>query len=150
MRIWTSYFGNTKLPSGLPKISIAGGPPTGWREGGNLEYRRLAPKYDWWRQWHEQKLSVSWYIERYNSTVLSKLNVPDVVSELVALAGGSDELCLLCYEKPSESWFCHRQLVRGWINDYYRSQMVRGWISYEWKENFKNGEKPSFIQMELL
>lgn len=150
MRIWTSYFGNRKLPNELPKISIAGKPPSGWRESERPEYKKLAPKYTWWKQWHDNHLSESWYMEQYSNTVLKGLSVPEVVEELKALAGGSDEFCLLCYEKPSDNWFCHRQMVRGWINDYYRSQMVPGWVSYEWKEDFKEGEKPTFIQMELL
>ena len=38
------------------------------------EYKKLAPKYNWWKEWHNNQLSNEWYIKKYYETVLNKLN----------------------------------------------------------------------------
>ena len=49
------------------------------------------PKYIWWKEWHDNKLSNSWYEEQYFNTVLNKLNVTKVLLDL------GDSPILLCY-----------------------------------------------------
>jgi len=43
---------------------------------------------------------------------LSLLDPQQVVDELKALAG-SEDIALVCYERPSD--FCHRHLVANWL-----------------------------------
>ena len=114
--VWFSYFGNRLLPPGLPKISIAGKTPQPFD---GIVYKKLAPKYEWWRQWKEDaSLGNMWYVKKYNETVLDKLDFHETLDELNGLARGGD-FCMLCYEKPSEDtreWFCHRRIVSAWFN----------------------------------
>jgi len=102
--LYTSYFSFVqKIPPEF-LVSVAGRAPAGFA---GAEYRKLAPKYEWWRQWHDQKLADAWYIEKYYETVLSKLNPREVLRDL-------DGKIILCWETPEK--FCHRHLVAEWLN----------------------------------
>lgn len=102
--IYTSYFAFTKNIPIRHLVAISGGAPDGFSGG---KYRTLAPKRDWWQQWHDEKLSNEWYIQKYYETVLSKLNPADVLRDL-------DNKIILCWEKPGT--FCHRHLISDWLN----------------------------------
>lgn len=129
--IYTSYFANVKGVLGKkPDIrfcSIAGKTPDWFLELNekldlkSFTFGDLAPKYVWWREWHEKfkddyesEDSVNWYKERYRKTVLDVLNPRSVTKSLYELSDRYD-VCLLCYEKPEK--FCHRHLVSEWLND---------------------------------
>ena len=49
----------------------------------------------------------------FHEQVLNTLNPDTVVKELECLAE-SDNIILVCYEKPRD--FCHRHLVSDWLN----------------------------------
>ena len=112
--IYTSYFAKLKsLPDNIVPISICGKAPD-WYKG--LQYKKLAPKYDFFMKWKENHDN-DYYIKCFNEQVLDKLNVLTVLRDLIDLAGADltgKEFCLLCYEKPSD--FCHRHLVAAWFN----------------------------------
>ena len=115
--IYTSYFAKLKsLPDNIIPVSICGKAPD-WYKG--LQYKKLAPKYDFFMKWKETHDN-DYYIKCFNEQVLDKLNYNDVIKELLMLAGNfkglnySPDICLICYEKPSD--FCHRHLVADWLN----------------------------------
>lgn len=99
----TSYFAKYK---GENATSIAGKCPE-WFKG--REYKKLAPKYDWWKKWHDENLSEEWYTEKYYKTVLDKLDAKQVYEEL------GENAVLLCWEKPGK--FCHRYLIANWLRN---------------------------------
>ena len=122
--IYTSYFAKLKsLPKNIIPISICGKAP-GWYQG--LQYKKLAPKYDFFMKWKENHDN-DYYIKCFNEQVLNKLNAEQVVKELdnlllnetlaIDYSGDLKEvprIALICYEKPSD--FCHRHLVADWLN----------------------------------
>ena len=122
--IYTSYFANLKnIPSDIVPISICGKAPD-WYKG--LQYKKLAPKYDFFMKWKENH-DDDYYIKCFNEQVLNKLNAEQVVKELdnlllnetlaIDYSGDLKEvprIALICYEKPSD--FCHRHLVADWLN----------------------------------
>lgn len=110
--IYTSYFAKIKyLPKNIIPISICGKAPK-WYNG--LEYKKLAPKYDFFMQWKKNGDN-KYYIDRFNEEVLGKLNAGEVIKELYKLSSQSNEdIALICYEKPDD--FCHRHLVSYWLN----------------------------------
>lgn len=113
--IYTSYFANLKnLPPLMVPISICGKAPS-WYCG--LEYKVLAPKYDFFMKWKENGDN-DYYIEQFNSRVLGSLCAKRIEFELHNLAAQVNplckDICLICYEKPSD--FCHRHLVAEWFN----------------------------------
>jgi hypothetical protein len=61
------------------------------------------------------------YIKRFKEEILNKRLPTQTVLDLLTLVGNfkglnySPEICLLCYEKPSD--FCHRHLVADWLNE---------------------------------
>ena len=61
-----------------------------------------------WKENHDN----DYYIKCFNEQVLSKLNATDVVLDFSRLSHrfniGENDICLICYEKPSD--FCHRHL----------------------------------------
>lgn len=111
MKIYTSYFANMKnLPENLIPISIAGKTPNGIN---CIKYSKLMPKYDWWKFWKDNGMEQSYYIEKYNETVLNKLIPQKCYQELKELTNNKD-CVLLCYEKDK---FCHRYLVSKWFKE---------------------------------
>lgn len=97
----TSYFAKYK---GENAVSIAGKCPD-WFKG--RQYKKLAPKYDWWKKWRDESLSEEWYKEQYYKTILDKLDVRQVYEEL------GEDAVLLCWEKSGK--FCHRHLITDWF-----------------------------------
>lgn len=117
--IYTSYFAKlNSLPDNIIPISICGKAPD-WYKG--LQYKKLAPKYDFFMKWKENHDN-DYYIKCFNEQVLNKLDIYTVMRDLIDLAGlteyigiGSNkDICLICYEKSDD--FCHRHLVADWLN----------------------------------
>lgn len=117
--IYTSYFDKIEfLPDNIIPISICGKAPI-WYKG--LQYKKLAPKLEFFNKWRENHDN-DYYIKCYNDQILDKLDILIVLGELHDITTTSckdihgKELCLICYEKPSE--FCHRHLVANWLNKH--------------------------------
>ena len=112
--IYTSYFAKLKdLPDNIIPISICGKAPN-WYKG--LQYKKLAPKYDFFMKWKETHDN-DYYIKCYNEQVLNKLDVINVVRDLICIVPEDttgEYICLVCYEKPGD--FCHRHLVVDWLS----------------------------------
>lgn len=124
MLVYTSYFGNIKnilkiFPDSC-LISIAGKTPD-WFVGEKC--KKLMPLYEWWIQWHtmfksnlDSEASKNWYIDKYSTTVLSHIDVQDIIQELNELASKRCPIFLLCYETPDR--FCHRHIVAQWLQSH--------------------------------
>lgn len=112
--IYTSYFAKLKdLPDNIIPISICGKAPD-WYKG--LQYKKLAPKYDFFMKWKETHDN-DYYIKCYNEQVLNKLDAINVVRDLTCIVPKDttgEYICLVCYEKPGD--FCHRHLVADWLS----------------------------------
>lgn len=111
--IYTSYFANLKsIPNNIIPISICGKAPD-WYTG--LQYKKLDPKYDFFIKWKENRDN-DYYTKCFNEQVLGKLDPQKTAYELlITTSGAKKDVCLLCYEKPSD--FCHRHLVADWLNN---------------------------------
>lgn len=114
--IYTSYFGNLhSLPNNIIPISICGKAPD-WYNG--LQYKKLAPKYDFFMKWKENHDN-NYYIECFNEQVLNKLNATKVYDDFLHMCNifptEEPNFCLICYEKPGD--FCHRHLVAEWFKE---------------------------------
>ena len=110
MKLYTSYFAKVKQlkEMGLKLVCVAGYAPKFFYDTPDVFfYPDLAPRRSWFWEWKNKHLSNDWYIEKYNETVLSKLNPNKVVEDL------GDNAVMLCYEKPGD--FCHRHLIADWI-----------------------------------
>ena len=107
--IYTGRFNDIKTyeQKGIVPVSIAGYAPDDYQ---GIQFKTLAPKYLWWKEWHDNHLSNDWYKAKYQETVLDKLNPKVIANRLKAF--GKD-VVLLCYEPENE--FCHRQLVAEWL-----------------------------------
>ena len=81
-----------------------------WYKG--KTYKKLAPKYSWWKEWHDKKLSEEWYTEKYNETVLNSLEPLTVIN---AIQTFGKNVVLLCFETPEK--FCHRHIVAQWLKE---------------------------------
>lgn len=103
----TSYFAKVKKLYGANLVSIAGKTPDGFR--GTI-YSKLAPKYEWWKEWKDNHLDEEWYRKKYYTTVLDKLDPHKIYQQL-----GEDAI-LCCYEKSGD--FCHRHIVAEWFKKY--------------------------------
>lgn len=116
--IYTSYFANIKnLPENIIPISICGKSPEGYK---GLEFKSLAPKYWFFKEWKENKDN-DFYIENYYKEVLKHTTVREVLLGILTLLKSNGyennnyDICLVCYEKPED--FCHRHLVAQWFRD---------------------------------
>ena len=112
MNIYTSYFAKVKQlqESGFNNlVCVAGYAPKFFYDISNARfYPDLAPRRTWFWEWKNKHLTNDWYIERYNETVLSKLNPEKVVEDL------GDNAVMICYEKPGD--FCHRHIIADWLH----------------------------------
>lgn len=97
----TSYFAKYKGENG---VSIAGKCPT-WFKG--KECKKLAPKYWFFKDYKDGKITAQEYTKFYYAEVLDKLDAQQVYKEL-----GTNAV-LLCWEKTGE--FCHRRIVAEWL-----------------------------------
>lgn len=129
--IYTSYFAKLKEleKNNIIPVSICGKAPN-WYKG--LQYKKLAPKYDFFIEW-KRNHNNEYYIKYYQNEILNKLNIVNVLTELQILLPDKIKqkmespfynnlnyhIALICYEKPSN--FCHRYLVAKWLNqnNYY-------------------------------
>jgi len=117
--IYTTYYANLrKLPDNIVPIAISRGVPN-WFQG--KTYSKLAPPWSLVSAWKENG-NEDEYREVYFK-ILEQLDVDKVVKELIDLAG-TDDIALVCYEKPSD--FCHRHMVAGWLE-------MNGYLCDEWR-----------------
>lgn len=101
-------------------ISIAGKSPNGFPK--EREYKKLAPKYWFWKKWHDGEFTNDDYIYYYEE-ILNKLDPVYVYNELIEINNGrKNDIVLLCYEKVGD--FCHRHLVSKWFNDTLNLNVV--------------------------
>ncbi len=107
--IYTGYWAKAKEYElhNLTPVGISGWTPDGYI---GKTYKKLAPKYYWWREWHDKHLSESWYIDKYNETVLKPLDAVRVATDLQSMG---QDVVLLCFETPEK--FCHRHIVANWL-----------------------------------
>lgn len=109
--IYTSYFAKLKsLPDNIVPISICAKAPD-WYSG--LEFKGLAPKYDFFMKWKKDHDN-EYYTKCYNARVLSNYDAGSLLVDLIYMVNDCEkDICLMCYEKPSD--FCHRHLVADWF-----------------------------------
>ena len=111
MNLHTSYFAKVKQLQQMGftnLVCVAGYAPKFFFDVSGARFMPdLAPRKDWFWEWKKGHLPNEWYIQKYNETVLSKLNPAKVIEEL------GDGAVMLCYEKPAD--FCHRHLIAEWI-----------------------------------
>lgn len=113
--IYTGYFDclRTYQAAGLTPVCIAGYPPLEIHYTG-ARFPDLAPRKIWWQEWHDKNLGTDWYEQRYNETVLNRLNAVDTSERLHTFG---EDIILLCMEKPPA--FCHRHLVSRWFRKHH-------------------------------
>lgn len=113
-RFYTTYFARIKeieKIDGIP-IAICGKSPD-WYYG--LEYKKLAPKYKFFKEWQINKNN-EYYIKHYYDEVLNLLNPIKIFEELEQKVNNKNkDIYLVCYEKPLD--FCHRHLVSQWLRN---------------------------------
>lgn len=145
--IFTTYFGKVKdLPEYIIPVSICGKAPSWWK---GLEYKALAPKWDFFKVWKETHDN-DYYIEHFQTDVLDKLDIEKVLIDLhfmmpldlrmnmgkLVAEDCNYHIALVCYEKPDA--FCHRHLVARWLEK--RGIKVRELIYFnkelDWSQNF--------------
>ena len=108
-KIYTSYFANTKSVNNT--VAICTGVPD-WYKG--EIYSALAPGWDIVMEYKNAVKDgkplnqiIANYSRRYENEILAYLDPEEVYNDLKGKV-------LLCYEKPTD--FCHRHLVRVWLN----------------------------------
>nr|DAI47201.1 MAG TPA: protein of unknown function DUF488 [Caudoviricetes sp.] len=110
MRIYTSYFGNSKKlqQAGIKVIGISLYPPR-WFNG--ISLKQVAPtKSILFANGQTQEE----YTRRYRSEVLSQQDMQQFLKTVEQASGGQD-VALCCYEKPDD--FCHRHILADWIKE---------------------------------
>ena len=110
MKIYTSYFGNSKKlkQAGIKVIGISLYPPR-WFNG--ISLKQVAPTRSILfanGQTQEE------YTRRYRSEVLSQQDMQQFLKTVEQASGGQD-VALCCYEKPED--FCHRHILADWIKE---------------------------------
>lgn len=109
--IYTSYYGRIKrIPSDGFCVSIARFKPD-WYNG--YECTALAPSSDLLNRYKNGETSKEEYVKEFNKYLNTKN--PVAFTNMVLNMSKGKDVFLLCYERPVE--FCHRHLVRDWLNN---------------------------------
>lgn len=110
MRIYTSYFGNSKKlqQAGIKVIGISLYPPR-WFNG--ISLKQVAPTRS---ILFANGQTQEDYTRRYRSEVLSQQDMQQFLKTVEQASGGQD-VALCCYEKPED--FCHRHILADWIRE---------------------------------
>lgn len=110
MRIYTSYFGNSKKlqQAGIKVIGIALYPPR-WFYGISLKQVSPTKSILFAKDQTQEE-----YIRRYKSEVLAQQDMCQFLKTVEMVSGGQD-VALCCYEKPED--FCHRHILADWIKE---------------------------------
>ena len=108
MKIYTSYFGNSKKlqQAGIKVIGIALYPPR-WFNGISLKQVSPTKSILFAKDQTQEE-----YIRRYKSEVLAQQDIRQFLRTVEHASGGQD-VALCCYEKPGD--FCHRHILAEWI-----------------------------------
>lgn len=80
-------------------------------------------------------------IQQYTKDFWSLLLVERKIDPVVIAKNIPEDAILLCWEKPSD--FCHRQLVREWLNstnEIYISELIKP-KEQVWSSEIKNSNK---------
>lgn len=116
--IYTSYFAKLRaLPKNVIPIAICAKVPE-WYAG--LHYPVLAPKYQAFAE-YKKNGDFEQFAKQFREQVLSECCVEDVLDDLAGLAASTEnatsesQICLICYEKPTDN--CHRHLVAQWFRE---------------------------------
>ena len=109
--IYTTYFAKLRnLPDSITPIAICGKAPD-WYHG--AQYKKLAPRWGFFSEWKKTRDN-HYYVRCFDEQVLSNLDVNGVLEDLRSLSL-TDDIALVCYEKPED--FCHRHLVANWLRE---------------------------------
>lgn len=136
MKIYTSYFGNSKklADANVAIINIARFRP---RFVNCVSLLEVAPT----AYMVKGDITREQYITLYEAQILKKLNVGEFLNKVTTLSGGRD-VALCCYEKPND--FCHRHLLSKWIKE------KSGYEITEFGITPKVEETPQPIQQNLF
>lgn len=106
MKIYTSYFGNSKAlaKNNIMIVSIACWQPRFLSIPCVMS--NVAPT-----PWMVKKASHQQYLDAYQQ-ILSKVDPYEFINSLERVSGGRD-VALCCYEKPGD--FCHRHLLAEYL-----------------------------------
>ena len=109
MKIYTSYFGNSKklAQANIKMISISRYKPKFFY---GCELKTVAPT----SKILFGNLSTYEYEKRYRRDVLNWVNAKEFLRMIESVSNGND-VALCCYEKPED--FCHRHILAEWIKE---------------------------------
>lgn len=109
MRIYTSYFGNSRKlrEAGIKMICVAIGKPRFMT--GIPQMLNVCPT----RYMISEACSRNEYLKLYDR-ILASQEASKVIEQIESLSGGQD-VALCCYEKPGD--FCHRHILAKWLTE---------------------------------
>lgn len=126
LKIQTGYFGALKSEGYQNPVSISRSVPKGIK-GTIPELSNLAPSWDTLKDYKDQKIDKEGYTKRFAQDLLSssygknyegeereKVARARALEDIKELAGESDTLTLLCWERQGD--FCHRYLIGEWLS----------------------------------
>tara|TARA_R110000824_G_scaffold295738_3_gene484037 strand:- start:2578 stop:2979 length:402 start_codon:yes stop_codon:yes gene_type:complete len=119
MKIYTSYYGNTKklIKNNIMPISVSLFNPKRLKNEVRYSLKYLAPRYKMFKMTEEQ------YIPEYIK-ILQHINPKRVIEDLKQATQGKD-CALMCYEIPTD--FCHRHMIADWLNKKTKFE-VEEWV----------------------
>ena len=102
----TSNFWNIDKNNIENYVSIAGKAPSWFIKDNGGEYKKLAPKY-WFFKKYKEDGDEEFYTEQYYKEVLDKLDAQEVYEQL------GENSIIICWENYNQ--FCHRFIVAEWL-----------------------------------
>lgn len=112
--LYTGYFSKLKIykHENLIPVSIAGLAPDWYTQSNEYEFKKLAPKFWFYKKYKDKIFTKEEYTKYYLSEVLSKWDNPNILKQQLIDCFSKENtngIVLLCYESPDK--FCHRHIV---------------------------------------
>ena len=106
--IYTSYFAVLKkIPPEVTPIAICRKAPV-WYDG--RRYTGLEPSFQTLQDWRAKHDEAAYKVDFYKGLFMRD---PRETAKALYDLAGTEDVVLLCYEKPDA--FCHRHLVAAWF-----------------------------------
>lgn len=137
MKIRTGYFGGMKKERYQNSVSISRSVPKDIK-GHIPEMQDLAPSWETLNGYKNGKIDADGYTESFYRDLMKsgyaadtrifgmkeKIARLNALEALKTIAGDSDTVTLLCWEKPGD--LCHRHVIREWLGGKSFEEILRG------------------------
>ena len=144
MKIFSSYYAHSEIPSTFIQVSISGGITEHIEKQVDIWDKRLAPSLDIFNEYKNSTLinKEEIYVKRFKNEILANRNLKEIVKSWTDKHGEDKNYVILCYEVPTD--FCHRHIVAEAFENEFNIKVLELNVKKDYERvNYKFKRKKS-------